>query len=297
MAARGAARGGDGEAARRPRLHRPGRRAHHAAPALRLRSGARDGREDLRSSCAIAPTAPRASSRRSAAPSRCSTRDLYLSGGKLRRRACPRSSRTRSARTACATRTCFRSRPPEPSASPSPTTPRTASSRRSRGPTRARSAWPTARMKEFRVEDHAWRLYQATCGGDAKPAAPTSSPRSRFPADAHEEMVAAVAPFIDTSISKTVNVPGGLSVRGFRGPLHRGVEVGVEGPRHLSAQQRDRARCSRRIRARNRAARRIRHRRPQPPPRDQVAAAAGAHEPALARPPGAAGGQPRRGPT
>ncbi len=44
-----------------------------------------------------------------------------------------------------AIRTCSRSLPPAPSASPSPTMPPTASSRRSPGPTRARSAWRTAR--------------------------------------------------------------------------------------------------------------------------------------------------------
>jgi hypothetical protein len=41
-----------------------------------------------------------------------------------------------------------------------PTTPATASSPRSAGPTSARSARPTAAFKEYAVEDHAWRLYR-----------------------------------------------------------------------------------------------------------------------------------------
>ena len=44
LAARAATQGSDGEAPRRLGLHRPGRRAHHAAPALRHRRSAPDGR-------------------------------------------------------------------------------------------------------------------------------------------------------------------------------------------------------------------------------------------------------------
>jgi len=59
--------------------------------------------------------------------------------------------------------------------------------------------------KEFRVEDHAWRLYRHLHGEDAKlPACFVTA--LEISAEAHEAMVAAVAPFIDTSISKTVNV-------------------------------------------------------------------------------------------
>ena len=63
----------------------------------------------------------------------------------------------------------------------------------------------------------------------------------------------------------------GLSVRGVRGPLHEGVEVGAEGPRDVSAQRG----AGRGAHARPRAEtpRRARRRRRQPPPRDQDAAA------------------------
>ena len=61
-------------------------------------------------------------------------------------------------------------------------------------------------LKEFPVEDHAWRRYKAAGGGvDALP--PYFVTALEITAKSHEQMVAAVAPFIDTSISKTVNVP------------------------------------------------------------------------------------------
>ncbi len=64
---------------------------------------------------------------------------------------------------------------------------------------------PDGTHKEFRVEDHAWRLYRHMFGTDAKlPEYFVTA--LEISADAHQEMVAAVAPFIDTSISKTVNV-------------------------------------------------------------------------------------------
>jgi len=61
-------------------------------------------------------------------------------------------------------------------------------------------------FKEFAVEDHAWRLYRHLKGADAP--LPTSFVSAlELSARAHAAMVAAVAPYIDTAISKTVNVP------------------------------------------------------------------------------------------
>ncbi|MBC8021691.1 MAG: adenosylcobalamin-dependent ribonucleoside-diphosphate reductase [Burkholderiales bacterium] len=59
--------------------------------------------------------------------------------------------------------------------------------------------------KQFRVEDHAWRLYRHMFGETA--GLPDHFVTAlEISAEAHQAMVAAVAPFIDTSISKTVNV-------------------------------------------------------------------------------------------
>jgi len=61
-------------------------------------------------------------------------------------------------------------------------------------------------FKEYPVEDHAWRLFRHLKGPDA-PLPPAFVTALQMSAQAHEEMVAAVAPCVDTSISKTVNVP------------------------------------------------------------------------------------------
>ena len=61
-------------------------------------------------------------------------------------------------------------------------------------------------FKEIPVEDHAWRLYRHLKGDD-EPLTPAFVTALEMSARDHARMVAAVAPFIDTSISKTVNVP------------------------------------------------------------------------------------------
>ncbi|HZO02521.1 MAG TPA: adenosylcobalamin-dependent ribonucleoside-diphosphate reductase [Burkholderiales bacterium] len=60
--------------------------------------------------------------------------------------------------------------------------------------------------QEYSVEDHAYRRYRAM-GGDMDALPPYFVTALEMSAKAHQKMVAAVAPFIDTSISKTVNVP------------------------------------------------------------------------------------------
>ncbi len=75
-------------------------------------------------------------------------------------------------------------------------------------------AWTYTRKKrlgdgtfqEYAVEDHAWRLYRHL-GGDTAALPPPFVTALELSAHAHMQMVAAIAPFIDTSISKTVNVP------------------------------------------------------------------------------------------
>src|SRR5687767_11535213 len=60
--------------------------------------------------------------------------------------------------------------------------------------------------QEYSVEDHAYRLYRAM-GANMDALPPYFVTALEISAQSHEQMVAAVAPFIDTSISKTVNVP------------------------------------------------------------------------------------------
>ncbi|MDR0529329.1 MAG: adenosylcobalamin-dependent ribonucleoside-diphosphate reductase [Zoogloeaceae bacterium] len=61
-------------------------------------------------------------------------------------------------------------------------------------------------IKEHQVEDYAWRLYRHL-GGDVNKLPDYFVTALEISAADHKNMVAAVAPYIDTSISKTVNVP------------------------------------------------------------------------------------------
>ena len=87
---------------------------------------------------------------------------------------------------------------------------------------------PDGTFKEYAVEDHAWRLYRHLKGGDAEltPAFVTALEMS---AQAHAEMVAAVAPFVDTAISKTVNVPADYPFEDFKNLYLQAWEKGLKG--------------------------------------------------------------------
>jgi len=70
-------------------------------------------------------------------------------------------------------------------------------------------------FKEYAVEDHAWRLYRHLFGADALLSDAFVTALELSAAD-HASMVAAVAPYIDTSISKTVNVPADYPYEDFQ---------------------------------------------------------------------------------
>lgn len=83
-------------------------------------------------------------------------------------------------------------------------------------------------FEEFAVEDHAWRLYRAMKGEDA-PLTPVFVTALELSTHAHEQMVAAVAPYIDTSISKTVNVPVDYPYEEFKDLYLRAWRSGLKG--------------------------------------------------------------------
>jgi ribonucleoside-diphosphate reductase alpha chain len=83
-------------------------------------------------------------------------------------------------------------------------------------------------LKEFPVEDHAWRRYQAM-GGDVQNLPPYFVTALELTARAHEQMVAAVAPYIDTSISKTVNVPEDYPYGEFQDLYFHAWKSGLKG--------------------------------------------------------------------
>jgi ribonucleoside-diphosphate reductase alpha chain len=82
--------------------------------------------------------------------------------------------------------------------------------------------------KEFRVEDHAWRVYRHLFGEDAK-LPDYFVTALEMSADAHQAMAAAVAPFIDTSISKTVNVAEDYPYAEFEGLYMKAWKAGLKG--------------------------------------------------------------------
>ena len=87
---------------------------------------------------------------------------------------------------------------------------------------------PDNSFKHYSVEDHAWRLYRHLKGADA-PLTEAFVTALEMSAEAHAAMVAAVAPYIDTSISKTVNVPADYPYEDFQGLYLQAWQSGLKG--------------------------------------------------------------------
>ncbi len=83
-------------------------------------------------------------------------------------------------------------------------------------------------FKEYAVEDHAWRLYRHLFGED-RALTPAFVTALEMSAQAHESMVAAVAPYIDTAISKTVNVPADYPYADFQNLYMEAWQSGLKG--------------------------------------------------------------------
>ncbi len=93
-------------------------------------------------------------------------------------------------------------------------------------------------LKEFPVEDHAWRKYKHMLitgalprdgGGDTGKLPPFFVTALEISARSHEQMVAAVAPYVDTSISKTVNVPEDYPYEEFQDLYMHAWKSGLKG--------------------------------------------------------------------
>ncbi|OIR19783.1 vitamin B12-dependent ribonucleoside-diphosphate reductase [mine drainage metagenome] len=87
---------------------------------------------------------------------------------------------------------------------------------------------PDGSSKDYQVEDHAWRLYKQQ-GGDVDKLPPAFVTALEISAIDHMKMVAAVAPFIDTSISKTVNVPADYPYEDFKDLYTEAWKAGLKG--------------------------------------------------------------------
>ena len=227
LAARAAAQGSDGKAPRRPGLHRAGRRAHDAAPALRHRRGARDGGAI---SAAMRDEAYRASvelaKERGAFP--LFNADMYLSGGNFAARLPEEiKAQIREARhpqLAPAVDRADRHHQPRV--------------RRQRLERHRAAVLLGLHAQEAHGRRHAEGVpgrgprlapLQGRRRRHGRSCRPGSSPRWRSPRSAHEQMVAAVAPFIDTSISKTVNVPEDYPYEDFQDLYLHAWKSGLKG--------------------------------------------------------------------
>ncbi len=80
----------------------------------------------------------------------------------------------------------------------------------------------------YEVEDHAWRLFQRLHGPHAALPPAFVGALELSPA-AHLAMVAAVAPYIDGSISKTVNAPESCPYAEFEGLYRQAWQQGLKG--------------------------------------------------------------------
>ena len=82
--------------------------------------------------------------------------------------------------------------------------------------------------KDYSVEDHAWRVFKKM-GGDVESLPPAFVSAMEISAIDHMKMVAAVAPFIDTAISKTVNVPADYPYEDFKDLYTQAWKAGLKG--------------------------------------------------------------------
>ncbi len=81
---------------------------------------------------------------------------------------------------------------------------------------------------EYEVQDHAWRLYK-TLGGDITQLPPAFVGAMDMSADEHIAMMQAVQPFVDTAISKTVNVRADYPYQEFKGLYLQAWRSGLKG--------------------------------------------------------------------
>jgi ribonucleoside-diphosphate reductase alpha chain len=80
----------------------------------------------------------------------------------------------------------------------------------------------------YDVEDHAWRTYRAL-GGDTTRLPPYFVSALAMPASSHIAMMETVQPFVDTAISKTVNVPVDYPYEDFKSLYREAWHAGLKG--------------------------------------------------------------------
>ncbi len=91
-----------------------------------------------------------------------------------------------------------------------------------------RKRMPDNSYRSFEVADHAWRLYRHM-GGDMERLPGSFVTALQMSALDHMRMLEAVQPYIDTSISKTVNVPEDYPYEAFRNLYLDAWKAGLKG--------------------------------------------------------------------
>lgn len=87
---------------------------------------------------------------------------------------------------------------------------------------------PDGGKKDYTVEDHAYRVYRAM-GGDVDDLPEAFVSALEISAIDHMLMVAAVAPYVDAAISKTVNVPADYPYEDFKDLYMQAWHKGLKG--------------------------------------------------------------------
>ena len=87
---------------------------------------------------------------------------------------------------------------------------------------------PDGTMREYAVEDHAFRLWKAR-GGETAALPPAFVNALEIAARDHMKMQAAIQPFIDAAISKTVNVPEDYPFEDFESLYLEAWHAGLKG--------------------------------------------------------------------
>ena len=87
---------------------------------------------------------------------------------------------------------------------------------------------PDDSMKEYEVEDHAYRLFKMQ-GGEVARLPSYFVGALQMSADEHVAMLEAVQPYVDAAISKTVNVPRDYPFEAFKGLYLRAWRAGLKG--------------------------------------------------------------------
>ena len=93
---------------------------------------------------------------------------------------------------------------------------------------RRRVLEPDGTRTEYEVEDYAHRLWRHHAGDAAGLPEAFVRATDLAPGD-HLAMQAALQPWVDSAVSKTINVPADTPFAEFRGIFHRAFELGLKG--------------------------------------------------------------------